>query len=170
MTPKRPRFVRSRFITTGRWLCCGASGGWNGVFASDGAQKLRSQYCWHGRQKNDPKVHWPTSCLSKFYLTNMLVLIMFFSLRFRFGRTQTRRCSHQRDNLAARSACWAVVSTPQFKLSWRETVEGSLSHVRRAVRVRIGVALAETAETSRTVPLSTRSLSWCHSTGGALAG
>src|SRR3979490_1381784 len=32
------------------------------------------------------------------------------------------------------------------------------------------IALAETAETSRTVPLSARSLSWCHSTGGALAG
>src|SRR5216684_9147370 len=77
---------------------------------------------------------------------------------------------NQRDNLAPRSTCWAVVSTPQSKLSWRETVEGSLSHVRSAVRVRIGVALAETAETSRTVPLSARSLSWCHSTGGALAG
>src|SRR5260370_20886581 len=55
---------------------------------------------------------------------------------------------NQRDDLAPRSTCWAVVSTPQSKLPWRETVEGSLSHVRRAVRVRVGVALAETAETS----------------------
>src|SRR5216683_5840232 len=67
------------------------------------------------------------------------------------GETRTRRRTHQRDDLAPRSACWAVVSTPRSTLSWRETVEGSLSHVRSAVRVRIGVALAETAETSRTV-------------------
>jgi hypothetical protein len=48
-----------------------------------------------------------------------------------------------------------------IQLSWRETVEGSLSHGRSAGRVRIGVALAETAETSRTVPLSARSRPWC---------
>ena len=128
------------------------------VFASDGAQKLRSQDTGTGGRKDDPKVHWPTSWPLKFCLTCMLVMLtLCSSVRDTdMGETRTRRRTPQRDDLAPRSACCAVVSTPQAPR--RETVEGSLSHVRSAMRVWIGVALAGTAETSRTVPLSARSL------------
>jgi hypothetical protein len=84
--------------------------------------------------------------------------VMFFSRGSDMGEHRREGASTKGDDLAPRSAGRAVVSTPQSKLSWRETVEGSQSHARSAARVRIGVTLAETAETSRTIPLSARSL------------
>ena len=72
------------------------------VFASDGAQKLRSQDTGTGGRKDDPKVHWPTSWPLKFCLTCMLVVLtLCSSVRDTdMGETRTRRRTHQRDDLA----------------------------------------------------------------------
>jgi hypothetical protein len=87
--------------------------------------------------------------------------IMLASQQFRYGRTCTRRRTQPKRRSGPKIGMPGGRLDAAIQLSWRKTVEGSLSHVRSAVRVRIGVTLAEIAETSRTVPGSARSLLWC---------